>query len=192
MRGSMGDQLAQKGLIAKSAGPGGGAQDKCPKCGRPKKPEFPLCYQCSQERRGGGQAPQGGSPVSLPEGAVFDTFYGADGKLRLEVFFGVPEQVAAAFKASGYTASSFRRLYQGFLGFAAPLRDKRIDFDTARERFGVLYNEGVVRQEARGVVKPIVKQFVDRHRETVLRSREEMLAFFRYLTNVYCHFGDKE
>jgi len=192
MRGSMGDQLAQKGLISKPAGPGGGGQDKCPKCGRPKKPEFSLCFQCSQAARGAQASGGGGTGASLPEGSVFDTFYGADGKLRLEVFFGTPEQVAAAFKASGYTASSFRRLYQGFLGFAAPLRDGRISFATARERFGVLYNEGVVRQETRGVVKPVVKQFVDRHRETMLKSREEMLGFFRYLTNVYCHFGDKE
>jgi hypothetical protein len=148
-----------------------------------------------QSGGGGGRPPaasSSGSASGLPNGAVFESFYGPNGKLRDEIFFAAARDVAQVFRASDYKATAFRRLYQGFLGFAGPLRDGRMTFDTARERFGVLYCEGVVRQEQRGYLKPVVRKFVDSHRLLILSRKEEMLGFFRYLTNVLCYFGDKD
>jgi len=121
-----------------------------------------------------------------------DGFYDPSGCLRMELFFEAPELAAECFRRAGLKATQFRMLYQSFLGFAAPLRDGRMPFEKARERFGVFYAERVVRQAERGMVPPVVKAFIDRHRERILSSREEMLGFFRYLTNVYCYFGDKD
>lgn len=139
--------------------------------------------------------PTGGSTVTarLPKEVLFpETFYGADGQLRQELFFGAPESLAESFKRAGLKSSQFRQVYQAFLGFAGPLRDRRMQFNVARERFGVFYVERVVRQVERGILPPVVKEFVDIHRETALREPKEMLGLFRYLTNVYCYFGDKE
>lgn len=178
----------------------GGASDgtECPQCGGRKKPEFAVCYDCHQRQRSGGQPPRGGNtaaadpPSTLPRECVFDTFYGADGKLRRELFYNAPQQLAAILKTAQLKPHALRLLYQGFLSFAAPLRDNRLDFETARERFGIFYVERVIRQAQRGFLPPLMKDFVDAHRDLALKSREEMLGLFRYLTNVLCYFGDKD
>jgi len=61
----------------------------------------------------------------------------------------------------------------------------------------VFYVERVVRQvnRSRGgqiIMPEVVQQFFDEHRDVILRSREEMLGMFRYLTNVYCYFKESE
>jgi len=132
-------------------------------------------------------------PSRLPKEALFPlTFYGEDGHLRQELFFAAPEALAECFKRAGLKSSQFRQMYQAFLGFAGPLRDRRMQFNVARERFGVFYVERIVRQAERGILPGVVREFMDIHRETALRAREEMLGLFRYITNVYCYFGDKE
>jgi len=177
----------------------GGGSEKCPECGKRKRPEFELCYECSQAKKVGGA--RGGesrsgdrSPaqLTLPDALVFGSFYGENGKLRQEVFFEAPLSAADLFQRAGVSAKALRMLYQGFQGFAAPLRDGRMDFDAAQERFGVFYVERVVRQLQRGLLPEVVKDLVDRHREAALSSPREMLGLFRYLTNILCYFGDKE
>ena len=122
----------------------------------------------------------------------FDSFYNEHGKLKDELFWGAPETAANAFQQAGLKPNALRNIYQGFLSFAVPLRDGRMDFDTARERFGVFYVERVVRQVNREVVPQVVLDFFERHRQLVLADRREMLALFTYLTNILCYFKDKK
>lgn len=173
---------------------------KCPECGRPKDPDRRLCRECYNKSksgstaRPGGGAPRGGgtpAPAALPSDLVFESFYDENGTLKLAIFYEAAEKAAKAFRKADLKSSSFRRLYQSFLGFAGPLRDRRMDFPSALERFATFWVEGVVRQEQRGFLPSIVKDFVDKHRAAIERDQREMLAFFRYLTNVYCYFGDK-
>lgn len=173
----------------------------CPKCGKKKKPEFEFCYECGQKQKGArtgrGQGGEGKqqrgkrSAVTLPDSVVFATFFDDEGKLRQELFFEAPQRVADLFQKGGYKPTALRRLYQGFQSFALPLRDGRMDFATAQEKFGVFYVEGVVRQFNREFLPEVVKQFVDRHRELALSGKDEMLGLFRYVTNILCYFGDK-
>jgi hypothetical protein len=174
---------------------------KCPKCGKTKSPGFPMCRDCTNKARnegsarpGGGAPREGGTPVpaTLPSDLVFESFYDENGTLKLAIFYEAAEKAAEVFRKADLKSSSFRRLYQHFLGFAGPLRDGRMDFEPARERFATFWVEGVVRQEQRGFLPSIVKDFVDKHRAAIQRDQREMLAFFRYLTNVYCYFGDKD
>lgn len=149
----------------------------------------------SGPRSSGGVRPGGGYADSarLPKETIFaDTFYGDDGQLRQELFFAAPEALADCFRRAELKSTQFRQMYQAFLGFAGPLRDRRLSFSAARERFGVFYVERIVRQVERGVLPSVVKEFLDAHRESALRNEKEMLGLFRYCTNVLCYFGDKE
>jgi len=128
----------------------------------------------------------------LPPECVFDSFYGENGKLRLELFFKAPKAAALHLRSAGLKSSQLRQLYQAFLALATPLKEGRIDLDEARVRFGSLYAERVVRQAQRGILPQEVKQLIDAHRDLALSSREEMLGLFRYVTNVVCYFGDKD
>ena len=131
--------------------------------------------------------------TGLPKEALFpDTFYGENGYLKQELFYAAAASVADCFKRSAVTPTQFRQVYQALLGIIGPLRDKRLVFAAARERFGVFYVERIVRQVQRGVLRPVVQEFIDVHRDIALSEPKEMLALFRYLTNVYCYFGDKE
>lgn len=155
---------------------------RCPKCGGRKNPGYDTCRECADRGRGGG----------LPDDLVFDSFYTADGTLREELFYEAAAQAADLFQREGLGSTQFRALYQGFSSFAIPLRDGRLDFQTALERFGVFYAERVVRQFKRESLPEVVKSLVDRHLKLARSSREEMLGLFRYLTNILCYFDDKK
>jgi hypothetical protein len=122
------------------------------------KPGFEVCYECSQTQRGGGgsapgtgAAPRGPSPPEkLPDQFAFDSFYDEKGKLRQDLFFDVPEQVADLLVGSGLEKAQVRQLYQGLLECTVPIRDGRGDFRLAKERFSASYVEPVVRQHGRG------------------------------------------
>lgn len=134
----------------------------------------------------------GGGASSLPKDCIFDTFYGADGFLKPDIFYQAPRVAAQIFRDAGLQASQFRQLYQAFLAFAGPLRDNRMVFEAAKEKFGVMYVERVVRQSKRGYLQqPVVDLMLD-HRELALSDKREMLALFRYLTNIYCYFGESD
>lgn len=132
--------------------------------------------------------------AKLPPSFVFDTFYNREtGKLKDELFYDIPEKAAKLFKKEGLTSSSFRNLYQGLLSFILPLRDKRISFEEAREKFGIFYTERVVRQNNRNqgdktIMPDIVLEWFNRHRELAISSKEEMLGLFRFITSVLCYF----
>jgi hypothetical protein len=44
----------------------------------------------------------------------------------------------------------------------------------------------------RKVLPAIVKELIDAHRDLALSDERQMLALFRYLTYIYCYFGDSE
>ena len=129
---------------------------------------------------------------SLPSECVFQSFYAADGGLEPRIFYDAAQKAADLFRRSGLKSTQFRQLYQGFLSFAGPLRDHRLDFVVAKERFGAFYVERVVRQTERKVLPPVVKGLIDAHRELAVSDREQMLALFRYLKNIYCYFGESD
>lgn len=128
------------------------------------------------------------SSAALPEACIFRTFYGKDGHLEPRIFFDAAEKAALAFEKQGFTPSQFRQLFQGFMSFAGPLSEDRIDFATAKERFGAFYAERVVRQTRRNSLKPIVKALIDAHRELALTSQREMLGLYRFIKYIYCYF----
>jgi len=134
----------------------------------------------------------GGQAAALPPECVFDSFYGEDGHLHQRVFYEAPLKAADVFRRAGLKSSQFRQLYQSFLAFAGPLRDNRLEFDEARERFGAFYVERVVRQVERKVLPKVVKELIDAHRELALSERRQALALFRYLKNIYCYFGESD
>ncbi|MDR2392076.1 MAG: cold shock domain-containing protein [Planctomycetota bacterium] len=123
----------------------------------------------------------------LPETCVFTSFYGADGFLDQRLFFDAARDAAEIFER-GVKPTQYRGLFQQFQALALPLRDNKKPFFWAREKFGVLYVERVVRAVERGVLPPVVKDLFDRHRDIVLADPREMLGFFRYVTNILCYF----
>jgi hypothetical protein len=64
----------------------------------------------------------------------------------------------------------------------------RLTFEEARAKFGDMYCVLIVRQQKRGVIPLIVKDLFDSHYDLVLREREELLGFHRYLKYILCHF----
>ena len=133
-----------------------------------------------------------GQAAYLPPECVFTSFYAEDGCLHQQLFYEAPRKAADAFRRGGLKPTQFRQLFQGFLSFAGPLRDKRLKFHEARERFGAFYVERVVRQVERKVLPPVVKDLIDAHRDLALSEPRQTLGLFRYLKNIYCYFGDSD
>ena len=135
----------------------------------------------------------GGPPPSIPSEYIFDTFYIDEQKkkLRQELFYGSPEQLARIFVRSGLKPTALRRLYSYMQSFITPLKTGRIDFESAQERFGVFYTEGIIRQNKRKIIPNVVVELVDKHKSLILSCKEEMLGFFRYITSILCYFDEK-
>ncbi|MCS7239420.1 MAG: cold shock domain-containing protein [Thermoguttaceae bacterium] len=138
-------------------------------------------------------APVPRGDIALPPDCVFKkSFYDESGHLRQELFYHAAEKVADIFRRAQLKATQLRQLYNGFLSFARRLADRSISFEDAKERFGTFYCERIVRQHMREILPAVVKAFFDEHRELALSSDREMLGLFRYLTNIYCYFGEQE
>lgn len=142
---------------------------------------------------GSNPAPAGRAPASLPPECIFqDSFYNQSGYLRQELFYTAAQKAAETFRAAGLKSSQLRQLYNAFLAFARRLAEKSLCFEAAKERFGIFYCERIVRQHERGIIPPVVKAFFDRHRDLALSDPREMLGLFRYVTNIYCYFGEEK
>jgi cold shock CspA family protein len=128
-----------------------------------------------------------GGNISLPPGAVFNSFYGKDGRLNPNIFFEAAQDMAVCFERAGLKPTQYRQLYQQFLCFITPLRKSKAYFPEAQEKFSILYVERIERAVKRNLFNPIVKDFFDQHKKLTLSSSEEMLGFFRYLTNILCY-----
>lgn len=149
--------------------------------------------EANRSSASGGKRAAAEAPKKLPPECVFtDSFYNPAGCLREELFYQAAQRAADVFRAAGLKASQLRQLYNGLLSIAGPLRDKSLTFEAAKERFGIFYCERVVRQFERGVIPPVVKDFFDQHRSLALSGDKELLGLFRYLTNIYCYFGESE
>ncbi len=128
----------------------------------------------------------------LPQECIFDELLNEEGHPRQELYFDAAEKAAECFRRAKLKRSQFRQIYQGFMSFAGPLRTGELDFAAARNRFAELYTRRIIRQAKRGYVPQVVQEFFDRHRSLALSGAPQMLAFFSYLTNIMCYFGDKD
>jgi cold shock CspA family protein len=136
----------------------------------------------------------GSPPATLPEVCIFKSFYGEDGFLEKRLFFEAAQEMAIIFDRADrpeVKASQFRQIYQQFLALAIPLRKNEKNFPQARESFGTLYAERVVRAVNRDILNKVVKDLFDRHKDLALSEAREMLGFFRYLTNILCYSKKK-
>ena len=139
------------------------------------------------------------SPVSptsapLPAVCVFKSFYGEDGFLEKRLFFESAQEMAKIFDRADrpeVKPSQFRQIYQQFLALAIPLRKSEKNFPQARESFGILYAERVVRAVNRDILNKVVRDLFDQHKDLALSEAREMLGFFRYLTNILCYSKKK-
>ena len=145
------------------------------------------------QRHDRSRSPQRPQTQSIPSDCIFDTFYIDEKKtkLRQELFYGCPENLAKIFSRSQMKPTALRKLYSGMQIFITPLKNRRIDFEKALEQFGIFYTEGIIRQNKRKVLPDIVVEFVNQHKQLILSSEEEMLGFFRYITSILCYFHDK-
>jgi len=163
---------------------------KCPKCGGFKKPEFELCFKCSQQQRGGGR-PGGSRPEAiLPPECVFKSFYGADGYLRPEIFIQSAEKAAKVFEEDGMTQTSFRSFFNMLKSMEQRLRAGTVPQGEVNENF-LRFVRQVEYQVKRNVIKDTFKQFVDAHRDVVLSSVKEFKGFVEYLSSILARLRTK-
>lgn len=129
---------------------------------------------------------------ALPEGCRFDSFLSEDGHLNPELFFEAPKRMAKVLSTARVNPGQLRLLLQRFSAFAQPLKDGKLNFFDAREKFGVFYIESLVRQVERKLLPLILKSLIDAHREIAFSDPEQMLGLYRYLQNIVCYFPERE
>lgn len=159
--------------------------------GKPKAISVRLAGSSSAGRGGPSSRPGYQGPGygggQLPLECVFSTFYGPDGYLDEKIFFVAAKKAAGAFDDGGVTPTSYRRIYQQFLNLIKPLRGDESRFPKTREEFGRLYAHRIEYGVSKNVLKPILRELFDRHKDLALSSSREMLGFFEYVTCILCY-----
>jgi len=163
----------------------------CPQCGGRKRPEFDLCYNCSQARRGGGRKTQPSAGRALPQECVFNTFYGEDGKLRREIFLESAEKAARLFEEQKMSQASIRSLFQMLKSLEQRLKvDKDMSVGELNEVFFRFIRQ-VEYQAKREVIPEVFRQFVDQHKDVVIGDIREFKGFVEYLTSIVARMKTK-
>jgi cold shock CspA family protein len=134
-------------------------------------------------------APPAPGGQTLPPECVFKTFYSEDGQLDRRIFYEAADKAAKAFDNADVTPTSYRRIYQQFLSLIKLVRRDESRFPAVKEQFNILYVEKIVYGARRGkdVLKPIVKDLFDRHKDLALSDPKEMRGFFQYVKNILCY-----
>jgi hypothetical protein len=152
--------------------------------GRPQGPD-----------RGGHQDRQ--TEQALPQQFVFDSFYDSNGKLRQELFFQSPQDLARLLAKQKLPKTNkplsmgqLRFLYMGMLRFAKPLNEGKLDWPTAREDFGHFYVQRVVYQAKRGFLPQMLVDLIEKHRQLALSNPREMYGLFLYLKHLLCYYQE--
>ena len=169
----------------------------CPKCGRRKKPQFDLCYGCSQKRKDSGD--RGGKPQyeNLPEECFFDTFLNEAGKPKKEIYIDSAEKAARAFENArtkdkqGMSQSSIRSLFQMLKS-----TELRISADPniSEEEVFDAFHKFVIQTEyqvKRQVIPEVFGNFVRDHTDLATSSIPEFKGFVQYLTSIVARMKTK-
>ena len=163
---------------------------KCPKCGGWKKPEFDLCYNCSQENRGAGA----GSFKGKQKIHIFaDTFLNEKGFPKKDIYQEAAENAANAFQNARPQMSqkSIRSIFQMLKTMELRMRTEK---DIPEEEvFDVFYKmeRQVSYQEKREVVPRIFLDFVEKHKDLATKNKKEFLGFVEYLTSIMARMKTK-
>lgn len=143
---------------------------------------------------GGGKPPQ---QPSLPSKFILNSFYGSDGKLRQEIFYDLPRELAQLLATQKLpktrkpvSMGQLRSLYTGMARFAKPLKEGKIDLATACESFGHFYVQRVVYQGKRGYLPSCLVELIDVHRPLAMSAADEMYGLFLLLKHVLCYYEE--
>ena len=166
--------------------------NKCPECGKWKKPQFDLCFDCSQKRRDrGGSKGDSQRQDILPAECFFNSFLNEDGFPKKEIYLEAAETAASVFGRAGMSQSSIRSLF-----YMLKSMELRINADPKIEK--ALVNDAfykfVVQTEYKTkcqVIPEIFGSFVRDHTDLATSSIPEFKGFVRYLTSILARMKTK-
>jgi CRISPR-associated protein Csm2 len=183
----MGDM---RGELDKHFGHGGG-QDKC-KCGKPKKQEFPTCWECSQKARGGGHASSSTATIKLRdgylEGGYFDIKNGKN-YIKEAVFIKWAQDVSADLKQQGMSPNAIRNFFNKLRAVEYNYKSTK-DFDRTRQDIYTFCRD-VKYTENRGVTPLLFTSFIEANIAEAKKDADHFKAFIEHFQSVIAYFKDK-
>jgi len=164
---------------------------KCPKCGGRKKPEFQICYNCSQS--GGDRNFRGdfSSGSSLPDKCIFDTFLNDAGLPKKELYLDSAEEVSRILEGLGMSQGQIRQAFYMLKSMELRIRSER---DLSLEVVNNAYYQfarQIEYQLKRGMIPSQFAEFVRRHLEVATKNKAEFKGFVEYLTSVMARMKTK-
>ncbi len=167
--------------------------NKCPQCGRPKKPEFDVCFTCSQTNKGsgtGGRSKKSGNEI--PSECVLNTFYKGD-YLRREIFLEQAQRLADIFGGDrkGMSQSSIRSLFGMLKAMEQRIRvEKNLPEDEMREVY-YKFVRHCEYQRKRDIIPESFLNFAKVHLDTATKNNREFRGFVEYLTSIMARMKTK-
>ena len=161
--------------------------NKCPKCGRRKKPEFDLCYDCSQKGSGYDKS----NVSSLPDDCFFESFLNPSGLPKKEIYIDSAEKAAKVFEILKMSQGQIRQAFQMLKSMEMRIRAERdISEDVVNNCF-YQFARQIEYQLKRGVIKEQFADFVRRHTDVATKSIPEFKGFVEYLTSIMARMKTK-
>lgn len=179
-----------KGELGKHFGHGDG-QDRC-KCGKPKKPEFPTCWECSQKARGGGSASFPAAAIRLRDGYLEGGYFDIknDKKyIKEAVFIKWAQDVSADLKQQGMSPTAIRNFFNKLRAVEYNYKSTK-DFDRTRQDIYAFCRD-VKYTENRGVTPVLFTSFIEANIAEAKKTVDHFKAFIEHFQSVIAYFKDK-
>jgi CRISPR-associated protein Csm2 len=183
----MGDM---RGELGKHFGHGN-SQDKC-KCGKPKKPEFLTCRECSQKARGGGNAYSAVSAPKLPEnylnGGYFETKNDRN-YIKEDVYIKWAKDISISLKQQGMSANAIRNFFNKLRAVEYNYKLNK-DFDRTRQDIYAFCRD-VKYTENRGVTPVLFTSFIEANITEAKKDGAHFKAFVEHFQSVIAYYKEK-
>jgi CRISPR/Cas system CSM-associated protein Csm2 small subunit len=168
----------------------------CPQCGKRKKPEHPLCWDCFQKSRGSkGQGYSGNrGNDSIPGQILFEDSFYRDGFLKREIYIESAQEAASFFERQkpSLSSSSIRSLFYKLKAVEQRLQNP-VDKPPLPEVQQAYYEfvRQCVYQDKRNVIPTAFRLFAEKHLDVATKSEEEFQGFVQYLTSIIASMKSK-
>lgn len=183
----MGDMKSQLGKHFNQEG----SQDRC-KCGKPKKPDFPTCWECSQKARGGGNTHSFASVPKLRDGYLAGGYFEVKNEknyIKEDVFIKWAQDVSADLKQQGMSPTAIRNFFNKLRAVEYNYKSTK-DFDRTRQDIYAFCRD-VKYTENRGVTPLLFSSFIETNIAEAKKDAEHFKAFVEHFQSVIAYFKEK-
>lgn len=166
--------------------------DRC-SCGKPKKSNYPTCYDCAQKRKSVASQSLKSRTSALRDGYLAGGYFEIkNGKnyIKEDVFINWAQEISADLRREGLSPTAIRNFFNKLRAVEHNYSVTK-DFDKTRQDI-YSFCRDVKYTENRGVTPELFTKFIDSNITLAKKDPEHFKAFIEHFQSVIAYFREKK